>query len=199
MSGADELKDYYAVLGAGEDAPADEIQRRYKQLAARHHPDRGGDEEEMKAINEAYGVLGNEAGRTAYDASRRAHRPAPDADDEYVEGEQPYEAAYGYDSRPVELDAVGGRLVGGAWCVLLGLVLLFLVRAHYVMFLWPLAMLAAVVVAAGVLMTHAGLRLARGRYGEAHLARRSARAQDAAFWALVAAGAYGVYLLMYAF
>lgn len=195
----DEDKDFYAVLGTREDASADEIQRRYRRLAARHHPDRGGDEEEMKALNEAYGVLGDAAGRLAYDAARRARRGATDGEAEYAEEETAYETTARYASRPVELDLIGGRLFSGVGCVLVGLVLLFLVRAHYVIFLWPLALLAAFVVLMGVLMTHGALRLARGRYAPSHPARRLAWAQDAAFWSLCVVGVYGVYLLMYAF
>jgi len=38
-----------------------ELRKRYLRLAKRHHPDRGGDLEVMKKINQAYRVaLGNE-------------------------------------------------------------------------------------------------------------------------------------------
>ena len=69
-------KNYYAILGSAEDISQDGIVRIYKRLAARHHPDRGGNPEKMKAINEAYRVLGNEAPRRAYDLRRRkiSHR-----------------------------------------------------------------------------------------------------------------------------
>ncbi len=67
---ADHKKDYYSILGADETDEASVIERRYKRLAVRHHPDRGGDEEEMKSINEAYRVLGDEDSRRAYDATR---------------------------------------------------------------------------------------------------------------------------------
>ena len=36
-------KDYYALLGASEDASPREIERLYKRLAHQRHPDRGGD------------------------------------------------------------------------------------------------------------------------------------------------------------
>src|SRR5256885_16244795 len=64
-------KNYYAILGSTDDVSQEEIVRIYKRLAHRHHPDRGGSAEDMKAINEAYRVLGNEATRRAYDLRRR--------------------------------------------------------------------------------------------------------------------------------
>src|SRR6266851_2562156 len=76
MSHPDVEKDYYSILGAGDSASQDEIERLYKRLARRHHPDRGGDAEEMKAINEAYRVLGNAAARRAYDSR---HQRSDDA------------------------------------------------------------------------------------------------------------------------
>ena len=38
MSHPDVEKDYYSILGAGETASQDEIERLYKRLAKRHHP-----------------------------------------------------------------------------------------------------------------------------------------------------------------
>ncbi|MGI8917664.1 MAG: DnaJ domain-containing protein [Pyrinomonadaceae bacterium] len=54
-------------MGAGKTASHDEIERLYKRLARQHHPDPGGDAELMKAINEAYRMLGNEDLRRLYD------------------------------------------------------------------------------------------------------------------------------------
>src|SRR5215510_5605637 len=65
-----QAKNYYDILGSPEDASQDEIERLYKRLAFRHHPDRGGDANYMRTINEAYQVLGNEFTRRAYDARR---------------------------------------------------------------------------------------------------------------------------------
>src|SRR5690349_24963970 len=70
MSQFDSNKDYYGVLGVDKDASARDIYRQYKRQAARHHPDRGGNEEQMKSLNEAYGVLKNSTSRRAYDDSR---------------------------------------------------------------------------------------------------------------------------------
>ena len=57
MSQFDSNKDYYGVLGVDKDASQVDIDRQYKRQAAKHHPDRGGNEERMKSLNEAYGVL----------------------------------------------------------------------------------------------------------------------------------------------
>lgn len=68
-------KDYYAVLGVAQDAPADEIKKAYKKLARTYHPDANPDdaeaEKKFKEVGEAYGVLGNEESRAEYDQIRR--------------------------------------------------------------------------------------------------------------------------------
>ena len=89
MAEGDTEKDYYGLLGARDDAPRDEIGRRYKRLAAERHPDRGGSEEQMKELNEAYRVLGAAAARQAYAARRRvrgARASSDGASDEESEG-----------------------------------------------------------------------------------------------------------------
>jgi len=62
---------HYEVLGVPETASADEIKRRYRELARRWHPDvaRTPDAaERFKTINEAYRVLSNPTSRAQYDA-----------------------------------------------------------------------------------------------------------------------------------
>ena len=189
-------KDYYEILGAGADAPRDEIERRYKRLASERHPDRGGNEEEMKDLNEAYGVLRDETRRAAYDSTRRTAQPAP----AHEEGEAYanfYASPYAPSSGPAaQADAVGGRVAGAALAIFAGLVLLFLVRFHYVVFLWPLALLAGALVLFGVWMAHAAMTFARGAYAPGHFARRSAWAQELIFWAGIAFALFVVYVLL---
>ena len=60
MSEFDSKKDYYGILGADQRTSDRELERLYKRMAARRHPDKGGSEEEMKTLNEAYRVLRNE-------------------------------------------------------------------------------------------------------------------------------------------
>ena len=184
MNEAEPEKDYYHVLGAEEDSSRADIERRYKRLARRHHPDRGGDEEEMKNINEAWRVLGDTDARTAYDAHR-------------VERRRRQYKAYAPASTPgAKADPLSGRIVGAGICIFVGLVLLFLVRAHYVVFLWPLALLGFGVVFFGVLMAHGALTFAREQVGPRHPVRRLVWAQEVFFWSCVAGGGYGLYLLL---
>ena len=181
MSDSGPKRDYYSVLGADGRATREEIERRYKQLAQQHHPDRGGDEEEMKTLNEAWRVLGDVDARRAYDAGRaRSSRLA-------------YRAHAPVSSQGAKADPLSGRIVGALLCLFAGLVLLFLVRAHYVVFLWPLALLGFGIVVFGVLIAHGALAFARETVEPGHFARRFVWAQELFFWSCVAAGGYGVY------
>lgn len=60
-------RDYYEILGVKKDASADEIKKAFRRAAIEHHPDRGGEEEKFKEINEAYEVLKDPSKRQRYD------------------------------------------------------------------------------------------------------------------------------------
>jgi hypothetical protein len=47
----------YRILGLSPSASWDEIERAYRAKAKIHHPDHGGDEDTMRALNEAYSRL----------------------------------------------------------------------------------------------------------------------------------------------
>lgn len=49
--------DALKVLGLNDPVSDTEIVRRYRKLVSVHHPDRGGDKDEVQAINDAYAVL----------------------------------------------------------------------------------------------------------------------------------------------
>lgn len=60
-------KDYYKILGVDKTASADQLKVAFRKLAHTHHPDKGGDAEKFKEINEAYQVLSNPEKRQQYD------------------------------------------------------------------------------------------------------------------------------------
>lgn len=61
------MKEYYSILGLSKTASEDEIKKAYRKLAMQHHPDRGGDAEKFKEINEAYAVLSDATKKREYD------------------------------------------------------------------------------------------------------------------------------------
>lgn len=47
----------YRLLGLSPSATWEDIERAYRAKAKKHHPDHGGDEDAMRALNEAYQLL----------------------------------------------------------------------------------------------------------------------------------------------
>lgn len=181
MSQHESQSDYYAILGATEGASRSDIDKLYKRLAARRHPDRGGSEEEMKLLNEAYATLKDEVKRREYDARRV--RPGP--------------AVFRPVSAPPAQDiGIFGHCLSAFLCLLLGLFLLFLVRIHWFWFLWPLAILAVFVILFGVMMARSAMITVNASLSATNPLRRHTRLQEAMFWSVVAGGTYGVYLLL---
>lgn len=71
--------DYYSILGVPQTASADEIKQAYRKLAAKHHPDRGGDTTEFQKIEEAYRTLKDPAKRAQYNnLGQNSHRTVED-------------------------------------------------------------------------------------------------------------------------
>jgi curved DNA-binding protein CbpA len=65
----------YDDLDAGKEWPAHLIKSAYRRLAAKHHPDKGGDVEKFKAIQKAYDILGDPEKRARYDESGETNEP----------------------------------------------------------------------------------------------------------------------------
>jgi curved DNA-binding protein len=63
--------DYYATLGVGRGAGQDEIQKAYRKLAKKYHPDMNPDDKaaqkKFKDVQQAYDVLSDEKKRKLYD------------------------------------------------------------------------------------------------------------------------------------
>jgi hypothetical protein len=68
---------HYEALGVRVSATAEEIRRAYLQKARLHHPDVGGGDRAMQALNEAWAVLGDPVQRARYDRSLGVSPPAP--------------------------------------------------------------------------------------------------------------------------
>jgi len=63
-------KDYYSVLGVSRGASKDEINKAYRKLAKKYHPDVNSDpgsQDKFKEISAAYSVLGDDRKRSQYD------------------------------------------------------------------------------------------------------------------------------------
>jgi hypothetical protein len=174
-------RDYYEILEAREDASPLEIERLYKRQARKRHPDRGGAEDDMKALNEAYSVLHDANARRAYDDAR--HKPKA------VRAEV-------HSAPPAREVGVYGQLLSALLAIALGLMLLLLVRFNGLWFLWPLSILALGIIVFGIMLLHAAMQNARRLLPTTHPVRRFAAIQEIAFWIVIIGGGVGLYLLM---
>lgn len=173
-------RDYYDILGADERATRRELEHLYKRMAARLHPDKGGDEEEMKSLNEAYRVLKDPLARKEYDARRAAPRTH-----DFVPASAPAEKDVG----------LLGHGLSAFFCLLMGVFLLVLVRSQWIWFLWPLAILSMFVIGFGVVMARGAMRALSTSLRLTNPVRHT-RVQEAVFWTVVVASGYGVYFLL---
>src|SRR4051794_6315751 len=102
--------DHYQVLGVDRSAGQEEIQRAYRKLARRLHPDVSRDpgaEERFKRVNEAYDVLSDPAKRARYDRFGEDWRQVP----EDYDGATPGAGARG--GRRVYVNTGGSGSAGG--------------------------------------------------------------------------------------
>lgn len=185
MSQFDSNKDYYGVLGVDKHASQRDIDREYKRQAAKHHPDRGGNEEQMKSVNEAYGVLKDVTLRRAYDDSRTTTRA-------------PNFSPFAPVSTPSVRDiGVMGQVLSAVLCLGSGLFLLLLLLVQWIWFLWPLAVLALLIIGFGVLLARSAMVAAINLLPVTNRLKRHTKLQELAFWMMIGTSGYGLlYLLL---
>ena len=182
MSQFDSNKDYYGVLGVDKEASQSEIERQYKRQASKHHPDRGGSEERMKSLNEAYGVLKDKGLRSSYDARRPRASSA--------RGFAPVTAPTAQDV------GVLGHCLNALLCLIAGVFLLLLVRFQWIWFLWPLGILAILVLGFGVMLARSAMVAVNASLPITNPWKRHTKLQEVGFWMAIISGGYGLYLVM---
>ena len=135
----------------------------------------------MKALNEAYAVLHDDAIRREYDKQRK----------------RPMATAPHINTTPAAREVgVYGQGLNALICLAAGFMLLILVRFNGLWFLWPLGILAMGVMLFGVFIAHSAVSNARESLRVSHPARRFRAAQELAFWMMVGGAGYGLYLIL---
>ena len=98
---------HYDVLGVDPSATLKDIKRAFRKKAMKHHPDRGGDEEEFKKINEAYEILSSPLERALFDSKLRMEKAEWSERRAEQSGSEP--------SSPPRRPAQGSVLLSRAW------------------------------------------------------------------------------------
>lgn len=125
-----EFKDYYAILGVDKTASQDEIQRAYRKLARKYHPDvnkEPGAEDTFKDLGEAYEVLKDPEKRKKYDrygsawkaAQQSGGAPPPGYEDAWFDingaPDEAFSGFSGFGSFFDQLFGASARRRGASW------------------------------------------------------------------------------------
>lgn len=162
--------DYYDVLQVSPHADAEVIERAYRVLIGKHHPDKGGDTRHAQRLNKAHDVIGNPNKRADYHKEwARHHRTATRPIDVGFEGAATPQAAPGTQQRhPLPGASWGVGLV----LVLLGVafmaagsaftgLLLAVVGMMFIFNLWGLWLLIALLTVGAGIIVRQGLKVRR--------------------------------------
>ena len=93
-------KDLYGALGVQKNADTNEIRKAFLKLSKIHHPDKGGDPEKFKEIQEAHEVLTDEQKRQVYNMTGS------------VNGEMPQQNPFQGHGVPFDLGSMFGGMFG---------------------------------------------------------------------------------------
>lgn len=74
MAAATATENLYGLLGVERGVGAEELKKAWRRAVLVHHPDKGGNPEMFKRIQEAYTVLSDDRARAEYDATGRVPR-----------------------------------------------------------------------------------------------------------------------------
>lgn len=69
------MKSLYGILGVSRDATVAKIKAAFRKRAKEAHPDKGGSDEELQAINQAWETLGDPVKRARYDETGEVSGP----------------------------------------------------------------------------------------------------------------------------
>jgi curved DNA-binding protein len=105
------MSDHYTTLGVGRDASPEQIKSAYRKMAAKHHPDRGGDTAAFQNIQAAYETLSDPNKRSQYDNPQPQFHQHPGGfhfhaggfEDIFAQftGGHPFESFFGHRGGPV--------------------------------------------------------------------------------------------------
>ena len=102
-------KNYYQALGLDKNATDDDIKKAYRKAAVQHHPDKGGDAEQFKIINEANTILSDQSSKHEYDnKSPHGKTYNPRSTHDFFGGGNPFEdmfrnfSSFSYRQEPIE-------------------------------------------------------------------------------------------------
>jgi len=105
------MPDLYGVLGVDKGADDRAIKKAYFELAKIHHPDKGGDNEKFKEIQNAYEVLSDSGKRQMYDLTGEANpNNAPQGNP--FSGGNPFGFPFGGGGINVDIGSMFGGMFG---------------------------------------------------------------------------------------
>ena len=106
---------HYDVLGVNENDKQSVLRNAYRNLAVKHHPDKGGDAAAFQPVNEANQVLSNDGTKTMYDAILAIARKIKlDAESAAFQAEQAAKREAKKKDKQSRANGGKGKLVGEA-------------------------------------------------------------------------------------